>query len=657
MDTYLKKPLEAMFRISSCVPEVRPGDVDGNIRSIIELALEAETKGVQLSIFPELSISGYTCADLFHDKYLLDACENGVGMLMEASTRCNTAIIVGVPLRRNGKLYNCAVVINQSHLIGVVPKIHLPNYNEFYEKRWFASGYSMDAAVDSIRVGDSDYPFGSNQIFEIDGARVGVEICEDLWVPDPPSSKLCIAGAEVICNLSASDTLIGKYDYLVDLLRNQSARCRCAYAYSSAGFGESSTDLAFVGNAIIAENGRILRRSERFRIDPMTVVADVDLDNIRHDRMHFSSFAEHIPEWNACKVSETTTPNATTKTDALEYRDIDPTPFVDKNHENMNRRCDEISSIQAWGLATRLKAINCRHAVIGISGGLDSTLALLVTVKAFDMLGYDRKGIIGITMPGFGTTNRTRSNADALMECLGVTHMVIPIAAAVNQHFKDIGQNPDNHDITYENSQARERTKILMDVANKENALVIGTGDLSELALGWCTYNGDQMSMYGVNASVPKTMVRYLVGGYARQSDNPELKRILHDIIDTPISPELLPASDKGEILQKTEDTVGPYELHDFFLYHVMRYGTDPRKIGKMACKAFRGEYNPETIYKWLKTFYKRFFSQQFKRSCMPDGVKVGSICLSPRGDWRMPSDAVVRLWASGIEEFSTDNK
>jgi len=323
-----------------------------------------------------------------------------------------------------------------------------------------------------------------------------------------------MAGAEVICNLSASDTLIGKYDYLVDLLRNQSARCRCAYAYSSAGFGESSTDLAFVGNAIIAENGRILRRSERFCIDPMTVVADVDLDNIRHDRMHFSSFAEHMPEWNACKESETTTPNATTKTDALEYRDIDPTPFVDKNRENMNRRCDEISSIQAWGLATRLKAINCRHAVIGISGGLDSTLALLVTVKAFDMLGYDRKGIIGITMPGFGTTERTRSNADALMDCLGVTHMVIPIAAAVNQHFKDIGQNPDNHDITYENSQARERTKILMDVANKENALVIGTGDLSELALGWCTYNGDQMSMYGVNASVPKTMVRYLVGGY-----------------------------------------------------------------------------------------------------------------------------------------------
>ena len=656
MDKYLKKPLEGMFRISSCVPEVRPGDVEGNIRSIIELAREAETKGVQLSIFPELSISGYTCADLFHDKYLLDACENGVGMLMEASIRCNTAIIVGVPLRRNGKLYNCTVVINQGHLIGVVPKVHLPNYNEFYEKRWFSSGYGMDAAVDSIRVGDSDYPFGSNQIFEIDGARVGVEICEDLWVPDPPSSKLCMAGAEVICNLSASDTLIGKYDYLLDLLRNQSARCRCAYAYSSAGFGESSTDLAFVGNAIIAENGRILRRSDRFCIDPMTVVADVDLDNIRHDRMHFSSFAEHMPEWNACKLSETTTPNATTKTDALEYRDIDPTPFVDKNRENMNRRCDEISSIQAWGLATRLKAINCRHAVIGISGGLDSTLALLVTVKAFDMLGYDRKGIIGITMPGFGTTKRTRSNADALMECLGVTHRVIPIAAAVNQHFKDIGQNPDNHDITYENSQARERTKILMDVANKENALVIGTGDLSELALGWCTYNGDQMSMYGVNASIPKTMVRYLVDGYARQSDNPELKRILHDIIDTPISPELLPASDKGEILQKTEDTVGPYELHDFFLYHMMRYGSDPRKIGKMACKAFRGEYDPGTIYKWLKTFYKRFFSQQFKRSCMPDGVKVGSICLSPRGDWRMPSDAAVRLWASEIEELSNDN-
>ena len=649
--------MRGLVRVGAAVPSLALGNVKENMKRHLAMMREAKEKHVSIVTFPELSLTGYTCGDLFYQQTLVSSAEEFVLKIASCTRGLSTLLVFGSPLRKDGKLYNCAIVCYGGEILGVVPKTYLPNYNEFYEKRWFASGYSMDAAVDSIRVGDSDYPFGSNQIFEIDGARVGVEICEDLWVPDPPSSKLCIAGAEVIFNLSASDTLIGKYDYLVDLLRNQSARCRCAYAYSSAGFGESSTDLAFVGNAIIAENGRILRRSERFRIDPMTVVADVDLDNIRHDLMHFSSFAEHIPDWNACKVSETTTPNATTKTDALEYRDIDPTPFVDKNHENMNRRCDEISSIQAWGLATRLKAINCRHAVIGISGGLDSTLALLVTVKAFDMLGYDRKGIIGITMPGFGTTNRTRSNADALMECLGVTHMVIPIAAAVNQHFKDIGQNPDNHDITYENSQARERTKILMDVANKENALVIGTGDLSELALGWCTYNGDQMSMYGVNASVPKTMVRYLVGGYARQSDNTELKRILHDIIDTPISPELLPASDKGEILQKTEDTVGPYELHDFFLYHVMRYGTDPRKIGKMACKAFRGEYNPETIYKWLKTFYKRFFSQQFKRSCMPDGVKVGSICLSPRGDWRMPSDAVVRLWASGIEKLSTDNK
>jgi len=450
--------------------------------------------------------------------------------------------------------------------------------------------------------------------------------------------------------LSASDALIGKRAYALDLIANQSARCRCGYVYASAGFGESSTDLAFAGNAVIAENGGILAKNEEFDHTPGFRIADIDVQHLRHDRMHFSSFSDHFDgadDYVTLECRDYSCGNP----EPLEYRRIDPTPFVDKVESRMNRRCDEISSIQAWGLATRLKAIGCRAAVIGISGGLDSTLALLVCVKAFDMLGLDRKGIHGITMPGFGTTVRTKGNAERLMDLLGITSLEIPIGESVSRHFKDIGHDPEVHDITYENAQARERTQILMDYANRVNGIVVGTGDLSELALGWCTYNADQMSMYGVNASVPKTMVRYLVGGYARKAEDPELRRILLDIIDTPISPELLPPDSKGRILQKTEDKVGPYELHDFFLYHMMRFGEDPVKIATLCHKAFDGKYNLATIYKWLRTFYKRFFSQQFKRSCMPDGVKVGSICLSPRGDWRMPSDASASLWLQTIDE------
>lgn len=647
------KRIIGMFRVSACVPEVRPCDVPANKESICRSAKTAAERGSALCVFPELSVTGYTCADLFNDRLLLDVTDRAICEIAEYTRELGCAVVAGAPVRFSGDLYNCAVIMAEGHILGVVPKRYIPNYNEFYEKRWFRSGEGTDARRQMVKIGEYEAPFGVNQIFRINGVSVAAEICEDLWVPAPPSGNLCMAGAEVICNPSASDTLIGKRNYLLELLRGQSARCRCGYVYASSGCGESSTDLSFGGNAIIAEDGVIMSLSPEYPEIPAISTSDIDIDHLRHDRMHFSSFAEHFNgRDNYLFTDVVLTPVLNCDTDPLEYRSVDPTPFVDKDESRMYRRCDEISSIQAHGLATRLKAISCRNAVIGISGGLDSTLALLVTVRAFDLLGLDRKGIAGVTMPGFGTTHRTHSNARKMMEALGVTMLEIPIAAAVEQHFKDIGHDPNIKDITYENSQARERTQILMDLANQRNALVIGTGDLSELALGWCTYNGDQMSMYGVNASVPKTMVRYLVKGYARQTDNPELREILLDVVDTPISPELLPASDKGDILQVTEDVVGPYELHDFYLYQMLRYGSDPAKIYLLALKAFKDKYSPDIIYKWLRTFYKRFFAQQFKRSCMPDGIKVGSVCLSPRGDWRMPSDASARIWLDRIESL-----
>lgn len=644
-----------MFRTAACVPAVCPCAVSDNCAAILRMARECSEQGVELAVFPELCITGYTCADLFNDSTLLSEALYALQTLAEECASFTCAVLAGVPIVHGGRLYNCAAMLYGGSILGFVPKSYLPDYNEFYEKRWFASGYGIDARTNSVNLHIRrldkyiQVPFGSNQIFDLGGVNVGVEICEDLWVPTPPSGGLCMAGAEIIANLSASDALIGKREYTMDLIANQSARCRCGYVYSSAGFGESSTDLAFAGNAIIAENGNILAKNEEFDHTPGFQIADIDVQHLQHDRMHFSSFSDHFTAGGDYFIRKRQDFSGNNPK-PLEYRYIDPTPFVDMEESRMNHRCDEISSIQAWGLATRLKAIECQTAVIGISGGLDSTLALLVCVKAFDMLGLDRKGIYGITMPGFGTTDRTKGNAESLMELLGVTSVEIPIGEAVSQHFKAIGHDPEVHDVTYENSQARERTQILMDYANKVNGLVVGTGDLSELALGWCTYNADQMSMYGVNASVPKTMVRYLVGGYARKTDDPELRRILQDIIDTPISPELLPPDSEGQILQKTEDKVGPYELHDFFLYHMMRYGEDPVKIATEASIAFKGKYDLTTIYKWLRTFYKRFFSQQYKRNCMPDGVKVGSICLSPRGDWRMPSDASVSLWLQSID-------
>lgn len=644
-----------MLRVATCVPTLRPADVMGNVTNILDLCDRANTAQCDVAVFPELSITGYTCADLFHSDTLLEQAYIGLDRIIEYSClNAGLMIVVGLPVRHAGRLYNCAAVIYNGKLHGLVPKIHLPNYNEFYERRWFSSGADADAMV---HVGNLNLNVRicANQIFRLRNANIGIEICEDLWVPDSPSTKLAMSGATLILNLSASDELIGKHAYLLDLVRNQSARCRCAYAYASAGFGESSTDMAFTGNGIIAENGRILAASRRFLTDNQITIADIDIDILNHDRIHFGTFAEAVslPDQNMiCDVDRYPMAEVPVhhKTQPLAYRDIDPHPFVDSDPAKLKGRCDEISSIQAWGLATRLSAIGCKTAVIGISGGLDSTLALLVTVKAFDLLKLNRKGIKAITMPGFGTSSRTLDNARLLMEELGVEMMEIPIGADVMSHLHNIGHDGKKCDITYENAQARERTQILMDVANKFNGIVIGTGDLSELALGWCTYNGDQMSMYGVNASIPKTLVRYLVQGYADDTDNQTLRNVLIDIVATPISPELLPAAGNGEIAQLTEDTVGPYELHDFFLYHFLRYGSEPIKIACLAEKAFDGKYDHHTISKWLKTFIKRFFSQQFKRSCMPDGVKVGSICLSPRGDWRMPSDACVNIWLNQLD-------
>lgn len=639
------------FRAAAVSPEVKVADTDRNVSEIIQQLNCCAEAGADLVVFPELSITGYTCADLFGDDLLLDAAIKALHTLCDASHKYNgCAIVVGLPIKFRNSLYNCAAVIYEGKLAGIVPKTHLPNYGEFYERRWFRSGMEISDKEIYIQGFNYPVPFGSDILFDINGVKIGIEICEDLWVPDPVSTRLCKMGAEIIANLSASPDAIGKYAYLKDLINAQAARCRCGYVYASAGAGESSTDLCFSGNCIISENGNTLKEADRFEMASKSVVADIDVEILRHDRMHFNTFSnfdqEYTPRIVELRNSSATNP----KIDIL--RHTNPYPFLDSNKARLFERCEEISSIQARGLATRLKAIACSKAVVGISGGLDSTLALLVTVKAFDILKLDRKGIIGITMPGFGTTGRTHRNATLLMNLLGVSQMEINISEAVKQHFHDIDHDGVTPDVTYENSQARERTQILMDVANKENAIVIGTGDLSELALGWCTYNGDQMSMYAVNASIPKTLVKYLVEGYALQSNDDEFKKVLYDIIDTPISPELIPASNQDEILQKTEDLVGPYELHDFFLFNLLRYGMRPKKIYDLALIAFEGKHNADIIKHWLKVFYRRFFNQQFKRSCMPDGVKVGSVCLSPRGDWRMPSDAKANLWLSDIEKL-----
>ena len=627
--------------VAAAVPTVKVADVDYNVLQIESLLAQAEGKGVEVMVTPELCLTGYSCQDLFREQLLLDKAEGGVIQLLDFTRKLDTILVVGAPIVINSLLYNCAVVIQRGQVLGVVPKTYLPNYGEFYEKRWFASAQDLNPC-DIYLAGSRVHVSAEPVIFKTsDDVMFGVEICEDVWAPIPPSNNLALAGADIILNLSASDELIGKHRYLRSLLAQQSARTISGYVYAGSGFGESTQDVVYGGNAMIFENGKLLAEGERFSLQPQLLVNQIDVEKLRTERRQNTTFIN--AQRGATAVQVATKPVVPKSFELI--RTIDPHPFIPQE-EDMQSTCEEVLNIQVGGLAKRLYHINAQKAVVGISGGLDSTLALLVTVKAFDKLGLDRKGIIGITMPGFGTTDRTYNNAMKLMQTLGVTIREISIAKAVTQHFEDIGHDINVRDVTYENSQARERTQILMDVANQVNGLVVGTGDLSELALGWATYNGDHMSMYGVNAGVPKTLIRYLVSYVAGEMATDTLL----DIIDTPISPELIPADEYGRIKQKTEDLVGPYELHDFFIYYFLRYGFGPKKIFVMAQKAFKNTYDDETIKKWLTTFCRRFFTQQFKRSCLPDGPKVGSVSLSPRGDWRMPSDASYTLWVKECE-------
>ena len=631
------------INVAAAVPAIKVADVDYNVQQIESLMAQAEGKGVEILVTPELCITGYSCQDLFREQLLLDKSEEGILQLLEFTRKLDTILVVGTPVLVNSLLYNCAVVIQRGQVLGIVPKTYLPNYGEFYEKRWFASAQDLNP-TDIYFAGSPVHVSSEPILFTTgDGVKFGVEICEDVWAPIPPSNNLALAGADIILNLSASDELIGKHDYLRSLLAQQSARTISGYVYASCGFGESTQDVVYGGNAMIFENGKLLVEGERFSFQPQIRMCQIDVEKLRTERRQNTTFINAQRGAHALNIPA----KAVAPKDFVLTRDIDAHPFIPKSGD-MQTRCEEILSIQVAGLAKRLYHINAKTAVIGISGGLDSTLALLVTVKAFDKLGLERKGIVGVTMPGFGTTDRTYNNAIKLMQTLGVTIREISIAKAVTQHFEDIGHDMKQHDITYENSQARERTQILMDVANQVNGIVVGTGDLSELALGWATYNGDHMSMYGVNAGVPKTLIRYLVSYVAGEMAT----ETLLDIVDTPISPELIPADEQGRIKQKTEDLVGPYELHDFFIYYFLRYGFGPAKIYIMAQKAFKDAYDDETIKKWLKTFCRRFFTQQFKRSCLPDGPKVGSVSLSPRGDWRMPSDASSALWISECEKL-----
>ena len=636
-------------KVAAAVPLVQVADCFYNIEKIEGLMRQASEKGVQIIAFPELSVTGYTCLDLFAQQTLLDGAEEALLQLVSNTADLDILTIVGVPLRTENRLINAAVVFQKGAIRGVVPKTYLPNYKEFQEQRWFTSATELREST--ISIGEEEYPMGSHLLFRSGRLTAGIEICEDLWVPVPPSSLLAMEGANIIFNLSASNELIGKHAYLRSLICQQSARCMTGYVYASSGFGESSTDLVFAGNGIIAENGNQLAESPRFTMEEQLVISEIDIETLQNDRQVNTSFmygTSGLPKEKAQVVDfQVRIPDGFSLT-----RPVDPHPFTPSG-EALKERCEEIFHIQVAGLAKRLVHAHAQTAVVGISGGLDSTLALLVTVMTFDALKMPRGQIIGITMPGFGTTDRTYTNACDLIRSLGVTLKEIPIKEACLQHFRDIDHDPSVHDVTYENSQARERTQLLMDVANQKNGLVIGTGDLSELALGWATYNGDHMSMYGVNGSIPKTLVKYLVEWVANHKVDDASRLTLLDIVDTPISPELIPADENGNIKQKTEDLVGPYELHDFFLYHFLRFGSHPSKIYFLAQKAFAGIYDNATVKKWLYTFFRRFFQQQFKRSCLPDGPKVGSVSLSPRGDWRMPSDAVSRLWLEEIERIN----
>ena len=720
------------IRVAAATPRVKVADVDANVEEICRMAEIAENEQVSILAFPELSVTSYSCGDLFAQELLVSRAEEGVKRLKTFSRGKSLTLVVGVPVRVRGSLYNCAAVIQNGSLKGIVPKIYLPTYNEFYESRWFSSGcdFLSDTLSAYGRIEDNAKDCSSpaagaeisyaghkvnvypNMLFNVGRATFAIEICEDLWTPIPPSSHHALAGAQIIVNLSASNEVLMKHQYRKQLISQQSARTISAYVYSSCGYGESTQDVVYAGSSLIYENGSLMAENKRFSLESGMIVADIDIDKLSVLRQKESTFHSVAPDGTGDGLDArryfavASGDGAATDFEKCLRRHIYPHPFVPGNAAERDERCREITAIQVIGLATRLAHIHSQTAVIGISGGLDSTLALIVTVLAFDKLGWDRKRIIGITMPGLGTTTRTHSNASDLMAALGVTSLEIPIGKAVAQHFSDIGQNPEVQDVTYENSQARERTQILMDVANKKNGIVVGTGDLSELALGWATYNGDHMSMYAVNASIPKTLVRYLVGwaaenhfesdvavaagrggvgacggivgaagdesacggvenrgGVGNRGTLPEIssedvadrkrsvREILMDIIDTPVSPELKPADSEGNITQKTEDLVGPYELHDFFLYHIFRFGARPSKVYFLARKAFEGVYDDATILKWLNTFIRRFFAQQFKRSCLPDCPKVGSVSLSPRGDWRMPSDAWRTIFLNDLPE------
>lgn len=646
------------FRVASGAPSVSVADPAANADSIISLIKRAYADGAELLVLPEMCVTAYTCGDLFHSRALLDASREALRKIALATVDTSGMLVfVGAPVETPLGLYNCAIALYNGHALAAIPKTYIPNYNEFYEKRWWNPAPPQGTPIISVNLWDASegraVPCSTELLVKTpSGVMVGAEICEDLWAPEPPSTCAALAGAEIMVNLSASDDLIGKYAYLRNLVASQSARTLAAYVYSSAGFGESSTDLVFDAKLFVAENGNILKENTRWTRGPQLVVSDVDIEALRRDRMHIATFADCAAR-NRAAGSYTViycSATAPSRPDDTLLRSINPMPFVPGGDPaRLSERCEEVISIQVAGLAKRLHATHCKSLVIGISGGLDSTLALLVACRTFDSLGLDRKGITGVTMPGFGTTGRTHRNALTLMETLGVSLYEVSIVPAVKQHFSDIGQDPDKHDVTYENSQARERTQILMDLANRLGGMVLGTGDLSELALGWATYNGDHMSMYGVNAGVPKTLVRHLTRYFADTTDNEACRKALLDVIDTPVSPELLPPSADGTIAQETEDLVGPYELHDFFLYYTLRYGFTPERILYMAREAFRGAYDDAVIEKWIKVFFRRFFAQQFKRSCLPDGPKVGSVCLSPRGDWRMPSDASSQAWITTL--------
>lgn len=632
--------------VAAAIPSVKVADTEYNIKQIEDFVAQAEGRGVEIIVFPELSVTGYSCQDLFLQQLLVEQAEVAVMQLLDFSRKLDIICIVGAPVNISGSLYNCAVVIQHGVILGIIPKTYLPNYGEFYEKRWFTS--SKDLKPTDIRYAGNYVSItpGPTLFRTSDNALFGVEICEDVWAAEPCSNKLALAGADIIFNLSASDELIGKHIYLMNLLSQQSARTISGYVYSGCGFGESTQDVVYGGNALIYENGTLLSESERFSFKSQMIVNQIDIEKLRVERQKNTTFVNCRDDSNAV-IKQTAVVQP--KNFSL-LREIDALPFVPDDND-MEHSCNEIFSIQVAGLAKRIMHTACKHLIVGISGGLDSTLALLVCVKTFDKLGMNRKGIVGVTMPGFGTTDRTYNNALSLMNSLGVTIREISIADSVKVHFNDIGHDISVHDVTYENSQARERTQILMDLSNQLKGMVVGTGDLSELALGWATYNGDHMSMYGVNAGIPKTLIKYLVRDVAYNAVDEKSRNTLLDIIDTPISPELIPAEEDGTIKQKTEDLVGPYELHDFFLYYFLRFGFRPSKIYLLARKAFdAADYEDDTIKHWIKVFFHRFFTQQFKRSCLPDGPKVGSVSLSPRGDWRMPSDASSALWLKECE-------